>query len=150
MMRFRAGKRGLDSRLVLGDDETPLLDPPRQLRVRRRVVPVDPATEHADGDAVRFERSAMRVAVDAAREAADDDEAGRGEVAAEHPGDLGAVRRARARADDSDRTGPEEVRRAGTSQMELVRRVENRPKARREERIRATKGGHAASSLGER
>ena len=92
----------LDARLVLGDDEPALADSSRELGVRRRIVAVDPAAEHRNGEAAGLERAAMRLAVDAAGEAADDDEPRRGELAAEAARDVGAVRRARASADDRD------------------------------------------------
>ena len=50
-------------------------DPARELRVRGRIVAVDPAAEHGDRRAARVERTAVRFGVDAACEPADDDEA---------------------------------------------------------------------------
>ena len=79
--------------------------------MRRRVVAVDPAAEHGDGDAAGVERAAVRLAVDPAREAADDDEPGRRELAAERSRHRSPVRRARAGADDRDRRPPEQLRR---------------------------------------
>jgi len=56
--------------------------------VCRGVVAIDPAAEHAHRRAARVERASVRFAVDAASEAADDDEPGGGERAPEHARDL--------------------------------------------------------------
>ena len=88
-------------------------DPPCELGVGRRVVAIDAAAQHGDRRAAGVERAAMRLAVDSARETADHHEPGGSELAAEHPGDLRAVRRAGARADDRDRGPCEHVRVAG-------------------------------------
>ena len=114
MMRLRAGKRhGAGSTPGSYSETTSpsLADPPRELGVRGRIVAVDPAAEHGDGRASGLERAAVRLAVDPAREAADDDEAGGRELAAEAARDLRAVRRARARADDRDGRPREQRRR---------------------------------------
>ena len=66
--------------------------------MRRGIVPVDSTAEHSDGQTSGFERAAVRLAVDSTRETAHDDESCRCELAAEHPGDLRAVGRARPRA----------------------------------------------------
>ena len=94
MIRFRAGNRQ-------GAGSTPGAYSETTSPVARilaassawdaRVVAVDPAAEHGDGRAAGLERAAVGLAVDAARKAADDDEPGRGELAAEHPRDLRAV-----------------------------------------------------------
>ena len=73
--RRKAPRRGLDAGRVLGDDQPRLGDAPRQVGVRGRVVAVDAAAEDRDRRATGVERAAMRLAVDAAREPADDDEA---------------------------------------------------------------------------
>ncbi len=41
-------RRGLHARLVLGHDETVLADAPREIRMGRGVVAVDPAAENRD------------------------------------------------------------------------------------------------------
>ena len=106
--RREAPRRRLDARLVLGDDEAALADLARELRMRGRVVAVDAAAENGDGLS-RLERAAMRLAVDAARHPAHDDEPGCGELPPERAGDRAAVRRARPRADDRDRRPLEQI-----------------------------------------
>ena len=81
-----------------------------QLGVRGRVVAVDPAAEDGDRRAAGLESSPVRFSVDASREPADDDDARRGELPAEHPRHLRAVRRARPRADDGDGRPPQRLR----------------------------------------
>ena len=84
-IRLRAGKRhGAGSTPGAYSETTRPRSPiaRRQLRVRGRVVAVDAAAEHCDGDAARLERAAVGLAVDAAREAADDDEPGCRELTA--------------------------------------------------------------------
>ena len=85
--------------------------------------------------AAGLERAAVRLAVDAARHAADDDEPGGGELAAERARDVGAVRRARAGADDRDRglaraaparPSPRRKRPSGGSKIAAQRRREGR------------------------
>ena len=69
----------------------------RQRRVLRRVDDVHARPEHRDGDAGAGQRAAMRRRIDAARQAADDDEAARGEIAGElrgHRRDRRETRRA--------------------------------------------------------
>ena len=73
---------GLDAGLVLGDDETRLADPSRELGVRGRIVAIDAASEHGDRHAAGIQRATMGLAVDASGHAAHDDETGRSEVAA--------------------------------------------------------------------
>ncbi len=105
MIRLRAGNRhgaGSTRGAYSETDEAGRADARRQLGVRRRVVAVDPAAEDGDRRASGLESSTVRLAVDAAREAADDDEAGCGELTSEHASDLRAVRRACAGADDGD------------------------------------------------
>ena len=111
-MRLRAGKRH-------GAGSTPgaYSETMRPLAATRRassacdagIVAVDPAAEDGDRRAAGVERAAMRLGVDAAREAADDDEPGRGEVAREAPRDGRAVAGASARADDRHRRLREEL-----------------------------------------
>ena len=135
--RREAPGRRLDPGRVLRDDEAGRRDPARELGVRRRVVAVDPAAEHGDGDAVRLERAAMGLGVDAAREAADDDETRRGEVATEAPRDCGAVPGARTGADDGDGSAREQLRLGLAAEEEPRRRVVDRSEQRREGRLRA-------------
>jgi hypothetical protein len=78
----------------------------------------------------------MRFAVDPAGEAADDDEPGGGQLAAEHPGDLPAVRGARAGADDPDRSAREELDLGSTSYEQACRRVVDRTQERRKGGVR--------------
>ena len=67
-----------------------------------RVVAIDAAAQDGDGCAPALERAAMRLAVDAAGEAAHDKEPGRSELAPEHPRDRAAVCRACPRPDHGD------------------------------------------------
>ena len=76
-------RRRLDTRRVLGHDQPALGDLGREARVRARVVAVDAAAEHGDVVPPALERPTMRRAVDAAREARDDDDARGGELTAE-------------------------------------------------------------------
>ena len=101
-------------------------------RVRGRIVAVDAAAEHGDRRAARLERAAVRLAVDTAREAADDDEPGRRELAPEHPRHLCAVGRAGARADDRDRRPREQLGSRAAAEEEARRRVVDRAQERRE------------------
>src|SRR5919201_144006 len=125
--RREAERLRLDAGLVLGDDQRALGDRPRELSVHGRVVAVDAAPEDGYGVPVALERAAVRLAVDAAREAADHYDAGGGEVAAEHARDLPAVRRARPRADDRDRRAGEELPGAVPAQVQPLRRTVDRP-----------------------
>ena len=85
-------------------------DRPRELGVRRRVVAVDAAAEHRDRPSVDGQRPAMRLAVDPAREAADDDRIGLRDAARERARDGASVARAGSRADDGDGGGGEQRR----------------------------------------
>ena len=96
----------------LGEDEAVLADPPPERAVRRRVGDVGAAAE--DGDrAPGSSAPAVGAGVDAEGEAADDDQPGRGQVAAELAGDLAAVGARAAGADDGDDARP--ARRARSS-----------------------------------
>ncbi len=95
--------------------------------MRSRVVTVDPAAEHGDGGAARFERAAVRLAVDPARETADHREPGRRKLAPEHPGDLRTVTRAGASADDRDGGLREKLGLGASAKEESRRRVADRP-----------------------
>ena len=104
--------------------------------MRCRVVAVDPATEHGDGRPACVERSPVRLAVDPAGQAADDHEPGGGQLAAEHPRDLGAVRRARASTDQPDRRASENFELRGASHEQAGGRVVDRTQERRIAAIR--------------
>ncbi len=105
-------RRGLDARLVLRHDQPSLDDPAGKVAVRGRVVAVDAAAEHGDGDTADVERAAVRLAVDPPRHAADDDEPRRRQLAAERSRHGAAVRGARPRADDRDRGPGKQLRSA--------------------------------------
>ena len=92
----------LDPGRILGDDCARRDDPPGQLRVAARVVPVDPASEHSHRPSAALQGASVSLAVHASRQPAHDDEPGRRQLAGERPRHLGAVRGARARADDGD------------------------------------------------
>ena len=97
-----------------------------ELGMRRRVVAVDPAAEHRDGRPAGVKRAPVRLAVDPSGEAADDHQPGGGELAAEHPRDLSAVRRARASTDDPDSRTRENVQLRGASHEQACGRVVDR------------------------
>ncbi len=105
--------------------------------MRGGVVPVDAAAENRDGQASCVEGPAVRVAVDAPGETADDDEPCSGELAAEHSRDVSAVRRARASADDRDGGPVEQLQLSPAANEQAGRRVEDRHQAAREARRRA-------------
>jgi hypothetical protein len=127
-----------------------VLDPPRQLCIGSWVVPVDPAAEDGNGDPVGLERSSMRFPIDAARESADDDEAGSGELAAEHACDMSAVWRARTGADDGHSAAGKQFRIAPAAEIQLRRWIEDRTQPRWEVGVAAAEPDHVASSRGER
>ena len=92
----RKAPRGrLDAGFVLRDDQTVHDDPAREVAMRGRVVAVDAATEDGDRHSAGVERAPVSFAVDATRQAADDDEACRCELAGERPRDRATVRRSR-------------------------------------------------------
>ena len=149
-MRLRAGKRhgaGSTAGCVLGDDQTFLGDPSRQLRMCGRVVAIDAAAEDGDRRPARLERAAMRLGVDAAREAGDDEEARARKLAAEHARDGGAVARAGTRADDRDSRARRERRIGVSAQEKAGRRIVDRVQKRGERRCRA--GEEAEAGGGE-
>ena len=114
-IRLRAGKRHGAGSTPGGYSETTRparADPAGELRMRRRIVAVDAAAENGDRGAAGFERAAMRLAVDAARHPADDDEPRGGQLAAERARDVRAVRRAGSGADDRDRRPVQQLDRA--------------------------------------
>jgi hypothetical protein len=85
----------------------------------------------------------MRLAVDSAGEAADDDETRRSELSAEEPGHLSAVRGAGPRSNDSDRRAAQ-CRRRRAPNEQTGRWIVDRPQKRREARVGARKPAHAA------
>ncbi len=84
----------------LADEAAALADLALQLVVLGRIDIVEAAGEHRDGAGV--DRRLMRHAVDAARQARGDDEAGAADLVRELACQLGAGRRALPRADDGD------------------------------------------------
>ncbi len=112
--------------------------------MRGGIVAVDAAAEDGDGETARVEGAAVRVPVDTAGEAADHDEARGGELAAEHPGDVGAVRRAGAGADDRHGRTVEQLELAAAAHEQARRRVEDRAEGRREAGRRARQPAQAA------
>ena len=68
----------------------------------RSFIPVDPASEHSHRPSAALQGASVSLAVDASREPAHDDEPNRRQLAGERARHLGAVRRARAGADDGD------------------------------------------------
>ena len=153
--RRKAPRRRLDARARTRRRPAPRRRPARaSSRVRGRIVAVDAAAEHGDGHPARLERAAVRLAVDAAGEAADDDEARRGQLPAEQPRDLAAVRRAGAGADDRDRRPASSSRSALPAEEEPRRRVVDRAQQRREVGVgaadEAEAGAREALELGTR
>jgi hypothetical protein len=119
--------------------------------VCRGIVTVDAAAEHRDGDASGLERAAMRFTVDPAREPADDDETGGGELAPKPARDLGAVGRARAGADDRDRRTREDLALGAAADKQAWRWVVDRPQERRKpETFDDADVAQRSSSRGER
>ncbi len=116
---------GLDTWLVLGDDQTPLADPTGELGVGSRIVAVDSATEYGDGDTC-FERSAVNLAVDPSRHSADHDEPCSRQLPPERTRHGSAVRRARARADHGDCTLREKLIASTAANEERRRRIVDR------------------------
>ena len=134
-MRLRAGKRHGAGATPGGYSETtspPLGYLARELGVRARIVAVDAAAEHGDGRPLRFERTSMRPAVDAAREAGDDDDSGGGELTRERARDMGAVVAAAARSDDRDARPGEQLARRRAAEEETRRWVADRRQTLRE------------------
>src|SRR4029078_4704568 len=76
--------------------------PRRQCGVAARVVPVDAAAEDGDRSPTRLERAPMCLAVNSARQTADDHKARCGKLARERPCYLGTVGRAGACTHDGD------------------------------------------------
>jgi hypothetical protein len=106
--------------------------------MRGRIVAIDAAAEDGDGRPAGFQRPAVGLAVDSTGETADDDEPRAGELPAEHARNLGAVRRARTRADDRGGRTAEQLRVSRTADEETGRRIVDRPEERRKVRLRAT------------
>ncbi len=106
MIRFRAGKRhGAGSTPGAYSETTRprLADAPRELGVRGRVVAVDRRSRARRPSRRRPRARRGGLAVDPARQPADDDETGGRELASERARDRAAVRRAGPSADDRDR-----------------------------------------------
>ena len=102
-MRLRRGKswpRGVKPKRHLADEAAALADLALQLLVLGRIDVVEAAGEHGDGAGV--DRRLVRHAVDAARQARGDDEAGAADLVRELARQLGAGRRALSRPDDGD------------------------------------------------
>ena len=87
----------------------------------------------------------MGLAVDPAREPRDDDQAGGRELSPEQAGDLRAVGRAGAGADDRDRGPVEQLGGRLAAQEEAGRRVEDRAEGGRERGVRAGDESQTAS-----
>jgi hypothetical protein len=104
MIRLRAGNRQGAGSTPGGYSETTAPD----ATIRRassawpRVVPVDPASEHSHRPSAALQGASVSLAVHASRQPAHYDEPNRRQLAGERPRHLGAVRGARARADDGD------------------------------------------------
>ena len=146
MILFLAGNlhgAGSTPGRVLGHGQAGGANPGGELAMRGRIVAVDPTPEHGDGGAAGLERAAVRLAVDAACEAAHDYEPRTPELASEHARDLGAVRRARARADDGDRRAPENIRTGGPANEQSRRRIVDRVQQRRKLPRRTRDPAHA-------
>ena len=90
------------------------------------IVPVDAAAEDGDGAPLRLERPAMRLGVDAAGEAARDDEPGRRELSPQAAGDGRAVARGGPRADDRDGRLSQKLGLRHAPEEEPRRRIVNR------------------------
>ena len=99
--------------------------------MRRGVIAVDAAAKHGHGHPAGVKRAPMGLAVDPAGQTADDHEPGGGQLPAEHPRNLGAVRGARAGADDRHRGAPKKVDLSSPSYEQARRRVVDRAQERR-------------------
>src|SRR5581483_4881823 len=119
-------RRRLDARRVLRDDQPRLGDATREIGVRGGIVAVDAAAENGDRRAACLERATMRLAVDTARETADDDEPGGGELASQAARDRCAVARTCARADDCDGRALEQLERRSAAHEQPDRRIVDR------------------------
>ena len=151
MIRFLAGKRhgaGSTPGSYSETHEPVLTDPPRELGVRGRVVTVDPASEDGNGSSSALECAAVRLAVDPPRHPADDDQAGRRQLAGERARDRSPVRGARSRTHDGN-GGLSEQRDLGrTSRIEPRRRIVNRGEEMRELRIATPNAADLAHAAG--
>ena len=88
-----------------------------------RVVAVDAAAEHGDRPATGSNGAAMRLAVDAARETADDHDPRRGRLGRQHARDRTSVPGAGTRSDDRDCRLGEELRIRVAPEPEAAGRV---------------------------
>ena len=116
--------------------------------MRRRIVPIDATAEHGDGVSARFKCAAVRLAVHAARQPADDHDSSCGKIATENARDLRTVGRARPRADDGDGGTRKQPGVARTAQVQVPRRIVDRPEKRRQ--LVSAKERHTPSSGGAR
>ena len=105
--------------------------------MRGGIVAVDAAPEHGHGHPAGLQRSAVRLGVDSAREAADDDETRLCEVPGERSSSGGAVPGARACADDGDGGPSEEIELSTAAHEQPCRRVVDGAEQRWECRRRA-------------
>ena len=134
-IRLRAGKRqgaGSTPGAYSETSKPDARDATRELGVSSGVVAVDAAAEHGDGDAVRLERAAVCLGVDAPCQSRDDDEACARELSPERARDRSAVARAGSCADDRNSGAGEQLGVAVAAQEEPRRRVVDRPQQRRE------------------
>src|SRR5207302_10367758 len=93
---------------------------------RARIVAVDAAAEHRHRGAAAFQRAAVRPAVDATREARDDDDARGSQLAADRPRHVRAVVGAAARPNDGNRRLREQLDRGGAAEKETGRWIVDR------------------------
>jgi hypothetical protein len=124
-------RRRLHSRRVLRQDQPPLGNRCGKRTVRAWVVAIDAAAEDGDGFATSIEGAAMCPAVDPAREAGYDHDAGPRDLSCQLPRDVRAVVRATSCADDSDGRAREERRVGRAAEEQTRRRVVDCTEARR-------------------
>ena len=129
MIRLRAGKRhGAGSTPASYSDTMSDRSPieTRERRVRRGIVAIDATAEHGNRVPADGKRTAVRFAVDPARQSAHHHDTGRRKLAPEHAGDLSPVRRAGAGADDRHRGLREQCHFSVTSHVEPSRWIVDR------------------------
>ncbi len=146
-------RRGLDARLVLGDEQPVDADATRELGVRCRVVTVDAAAEHGHCTSTGSESAPVRLRVDAPSEPAHDHEARLRQLPCEPAGDGASVSRARARPHDRHGRLREEGLRAVAAHPKARWRIGDRGQQGRVLEVAASQRvtAHAAgSSVGER
>ena len=145
----KSPRRRLDPRLVLRDHEPAAChDRAGELGVCCGIVAVDTAPEDRDRRAVRGERSAMRLAVDAARHTADDHRTRSRRFGREEPRDRATVARAGSRSDDRERGAVEELELRLASEPQPGRRIRDVAQERRVATVTTPKrtDRHAATS----